>query len=111
MPEKCLMFTDDVELEKKAAKFGHIFWTFNLPIQVWRPNKDESGNILLYMPRKERCEMISFDEFFADIEGGASEENIKDLCDVSAAIMKNFAKHIEEVGNNKREFAYYPNDK
>lgn len=111
MSEKCLPFTDDVELEKKAAKFGHIFWAFNLPIQVWRSDKNESGNILLYMPRKERCEMISFDEFFADIEGGDSEENIKDLCDVSDAILKNLAKQIEEVGNNQRKFAYYPNEK
>lgn len=110
MIEKCLTFTDNVKLEKKAAKFGHIFWTYNLPIQIWRSDSG-NGNILLYMPRKESCQMISFDDFFADIEGGASDENIKALCDVSAAIMKNFAKHIEEVGNNKRKFAYYPNDK
>ena len=104
-------FAVDAELEKKAQKFGGTFFVFNLPIQIWRADKDSNGSILLYMPRKESCVMMSFDEFFADIEGGASEENIKDLCDVSSAILKNLAKQIEEVGNNKRKFAYYPNEK
>ena len=110
---KCLDFTDDAELEMKAMKIGsHAFWAFNLPIQIFLPKDTENdGSILLYMPRKETCCRLSFEEFFEDIEGGASKENIKALCDVSAAILRNLAKNIEEVGNQTRPYVYYPNDK
>ena len=114
---KCLDFTDDAELEMKAMKFGNpAFWAFNLPVQIFLPTDTENegytdGSILLYMPRKETCCSLSFEEFFENVEGGASKENIKALCDVSAAILRNLAKNIEEVGNQTRPNVYYPNDK
>ena len=110
---KCLDFTDDAILEMKAMKVGDpAFWTFNLPIQIFLPTDTENdGSILLYMPRKETCCSMSFEEFFANVEGGANKENIKALCDVSAAILRNLAKNMEEVGNQVRHHVYYPNDK
>ena len=114
---KCLDFTDDAILEMKAMKVGDpAFWTFNLPIQIFLPTDTENegytdGSILLYMPRKETCAMLTFEEFFENVEGGASKENIKALCDVSAAILCNLAKNIEKVGNQVRPYVYYPNDK
>lgn len=114
---KCLDFTDDAILEMKAMKVGDpAFWAFNLPVQVFLPTDTENegytdGSILLYMPRKETCKMYTFEEFFENVEGGASKENIKALCDVSAAILRNLAKNIEEVGNQARPNVYYPNDK
>lgn len=115
MVNKCLYFTDDAELEMKAMKVGnHTFWASNLPMQIFRPNDTEyfgyeDGSIMLYMPQGT-CKSISFKEFFADV-GGASEENIKALCDVSAAILRNLADNIEKVGNNERHWIYSPNDK
>ena len=103
---KCIDFACSAEIEEKAKKLGAVFWAFNLPIQIWR----ESKVVLLYEPRKEKLEQITFSELFEGVPGGASEENIRDLCDVTAEIFENLAKQFRAFGKNEKDVVYYPND-
>ena len=98
---------------------GSIFWAHNLPIQVYvcRNENDANGslseinindsNILNYMPRRECCEFMTFNELF---NGNVpTDDDVKDLAIVTAAILKNLAHRMIMLGEKKLNYVYYPN--
>lgn len=113
--EKCLEFVDNVELEEKAKKLGNIYWAFNLPVQAFREfNSDgtlKSGNIINYMPRKNECCEISFEDLFEKELNEITEQDISDMCDVTIAVLENLTKLWKKFRDKNIDYVYYPNSK
>lgn len=109
-----------IRLDTKFS-IGSVFWAYNLPIQIWvyKNENDTNGslgeinindsNILNYMPRKECCEFMTFNELF----GGnvPTDDDVKDLTIVTAAVLKNLAHRMIMLGEKKLDYVYYPNEK
>lgn len=90
---------------------GRVFYAYNLPLQCWI-DKDEdtgkvSGRILNYMPRKETCCDLSFEELFN--ETMPSKEKWEDFCNTNIAILGNLIRQWEAIRDGKINQIYYPN--
>ena len=91
------------------------FFDYNLPLQILGGDdgavgKERFGNKCLnYMPRKERTEELSWDDLF---EGNPyDEQDLKDVCTVTAAVLKNLARLFIEFRDGKRNCVYYADEK
>jgi len=116
----------DEEAAKRISQklqLGEVHFAYNVPLQIWiaynKEDEPESGinlsesRILNYMPRKERCEMEALDEVFSsDVD--VTADDLKEFMRISALIVKNLAKQMENfdpLGGEDRNYIYYPNTK
>lgn len=91
------------------------FFDYNLPLQIMGGDDGAEGierfgnKCLNYMPRKERTEELSWDDLF---EGNPyDEQDLKDVCTVTAAVLKNLARLFIEFRDGKRNYVYYADEK
>ena len=96
---------------RSAQKVGDSFWAFNLPLQFFRDEKTKKlTGIINYMPRKGTCCELSAEDLFENA-GSFSEQDVRDVCDTSIAILKNLIRQIERFRDGKEDMVYYPNVK
>lgn len=94
---------------KEVWEFGDTFWSYNVPVQFQRyyynaedPEDvfDEEASkvtkVLIYMPRKERCEWIE-----------VNNEDLPVFIDNSIALLENAIRLIQEFKDWKSEHVYY----
>ena len=94
---------------RSAQNVGDSFWAYNLPLQFFRD--EETGKltrIVNYMPRKETCCELSANDLF-ECNSNFTEQDVKDVCDTSIAILKNLIRQIERFRDGKEDIVYYPN--
>jgi len=90
-------------------KYDHIYWAYNLPLQMMAVNKDRDDDdseiigwrILNYMARKERC--VFLDEL-------VSKEELPVICKNTAAVLRNLANQFEALAEGKIKYIYYPDN-
>ena len=111
---------DEKLAQKVAKKVGELYFTYNLPLQVYvefnEDGKPESGisiensTILNYMPRKERCELLTFGQVFENTEYVAAQD-VKDFMKVSALVLEHLAEQFKKLDPAKdpEPYVYYPN--
>ena len=125
---KILSWNDVDPKDEEAAKrisqklqLDDIYFAYNVPLQIWiaynKGDEPESGinlsesRILNYMPRKERCETEALDEVFSS-GVDVTVDDIKEFMRISALIVKNLAKQMENfdpLGGEDCNYIYYPN--
>lgn len=84
----------------KEEKFNNLFWSYNLPLQMWHRD-DDTWSVLDYMPRKER--VVTFDE-------RVTREELPDFCRNTARILRNLADLFDALGDGKIDKIYYPDE-
>lgn len=111
---------DEKLAQKVATQVGSLYFSYNVPLQVYiefnEDGKPESGiniensNILNYMPRKERCEFLTFGQVFENIEH-VTAQDVKDFMNVSALIPEHLAEQFKKLDPAKapKPYVYYPN--
>ena len=125
MNDKILEFSHATAEEEAAAKrvskkisLGEIYFTYNLPIQVFLAY-NEDGNpksgidpyrtcVWNYMPRKNRMDEETLADIFSDPDS-LTKADVKDLMVVTAAILRNLGKEMIKLGEGKTDTVYYPN--
>lgn len=96
---------------RSADKVGDAFWSYNLPLQFFRDEETKRlKSIVNYMPRKGTCCELSAEDLF-ETEGNYTEQDVRDVCDTSIAILKNLIRQIERFRDGKEDIVYYPNGK
>ena len=94
---------------RSASKVGSAFWSYNLPLQFYRDEETKKlSRIVNYMPRKETCCELSARDLFENV-GKFTEQDVRDVCDTSIAILKNLIRQIERFRDGKEDIVYYPN--
>ena len=96
---------------RSASKVGSAFWAYNLPLQFYRDEEtNKLTSIVNYMPRKGTCCELSAKDLFENV-GDFSEQDVRDVCDTSIAILKNLIRKIKAFRDGKEDIVYYPNEK
>ena len=120
-----LKFSHATPEEEAAAKrvsekldLGEIYFTYNLPIQIFLAYKEEGNpksgidphetRVWNYMPRKNRMDLQLLADLFTDPDS-ITKDDIKDLMVVTAAILRNLSKEMLKLGEGKTDIVYYPN--
>lgn len=123
--DNILEFSHAAPEEEAAAKrvskkldLGEIYFTYNLPIQIFLAYKEDgdpkSGidpyktGVWNYMPRKNRMDEETLADLFIDPDS-ITKDDIKDLMVVTAAILRNLGKEMLKLGEGKTDCVYYPN--
>lgn len=110
---------EEEAIAKKAADLigDSIFFSYNLPIQIFAPSKEEveshtdedeplEGCIQNYMPRRCAIEEMSLEELGIN---PSDRESMRPLCDTTIAILKNLIRQWEKFRDGKTDCVYYPN--
>ena len=125
MSNKILEFSHATAKEEAAAKriskklgLGEIYFTYNIPIQIFLTYNEEENPksgidprktcVWNYMPRKNRMDEETLADLFSDPDS-ITKEDVKDLMVVTAAILRNLGKEMIKLGNGKTDCVYYPN--
>ena len=123
--DNILEFNHATPEEEAAAKrvskkldLGEIYFTYNLPIQIFLAYKEDgdpkSGidpyktGVWNYMPRRNRMDEQTLADLFIDPDS-ITKDDIKDLMVVTAAILRNLGKEMLKLGEGKTDCVYYPN--
>jgi hypothetical protein len=86
-----------LELEQ-IAEWTELYWTFNLPLQLWK-REDGTTQVLNYMPRRKRCE---------NLEENVSPADLPAFTRNAAKIFRNLATLMEAYGRGEIGHVYYP---
>lgn len=123
--DNILEFSHATPEEEAAAKrvskkldLGEIYFTYNLPIQIFLAFKEDGdpqsgidpykAGVWNYMPRKNRMDEQTVADLFTDPDS-ITKDDIKDLMVVTAAILRNLGKEMLKLGEGKTDCVYYPN--
>lgn len=123
--DNILEFSHATPEEEAAAKrvskklgLGEIYFSCNLPIQMFLAYKEEDNPksgidphktcVWNYMPRKNRMDEQTLADLFNDPDN-IKKDDIKDLMVVTAAILRNLGKEMLKLGEGKTATVYYPN--
>ena len=123
--DNILEFSHATPEEEAAAKrvskkldLGEIYFTYNLPIQIFLAYKEDgdpkSGidpyktGVWNYMPRKNKMDEETLADLFTDPDS-ITNDDIKALMVVTAAILRNLGKEMLKLGEGKIDTVYYPN--
>ena len=123
--DNILEFSHATPEEEAAAKrvskkldLGEIYFTYNLPIQIFLSFKEDGDPqsgidphktcVWNYMPRKNRMDEQTLADLFTDPDS-ITKDDIKDLMVVTAAILRNLGKEMLKLGEGKTDCVYYPN--
>ena len=123
--DNILEFNHATPEEEAAAKrvskkldLGEIYFTYNLPIQIFLAYKEDGDPksdidpyktcVWNYMPRRNRMDEQTLADLFTDPDI-ITKDDIKDLMVVTAAILRNLGKEMLKLGEGKTDGVYYPN--
>lgn len=91
-----------------SERKNRLYWSFNLPLQVWPEHEDDDENkpivgcrILNYMPRKERCVLLNLEEVLGE------EQTREEFFEDAARHLENLARLFREAKNNPAATVYY----
>lgn len=86
------------------------YWAYNLPLQLWPKREDEEDEgpvtgyrILNYMPRKESCITLDWEEA---VEGETREEFLEH----AALVLENLARLFRKAKTDPNMHIYYPDE-
>jgi len=123
--DNILEFSHATPEEEAAAKrvskklgLGEIYFSYNLPIQIFLAYKKEDDPksgidphktyVWNYMPRKNRIDEETLANIFSDPDS-LTKDDFNDFMIATSAILRNLSKEMLKLGEGKTDTVYYPN--
>jgi len=82
-------------------EWNDIFWSFNLPVQMFKDAHTGLYEPTVYMARKNTC---------ARLDETVKEEHLAEFCDKTIERLENLIRLFKEVKDGTSEGIYYPDE-
>lgn len=79
---------------------NELYWSYNLPLQIWPSEEGCPERILNYMPRKERCEVIELSELLG-------EQTREEFLNTAATYLENLGRLMRAAAADPTLMVYY----
>lgn len=94
------------------TKLNDIYWTYNIPLQVWPVRQEEENKdspivgyeVLNYAPRKSSCSTMNSSDF-KDL---LKEQNEEEFFNNAADKLEALAKKFRQMAKKEISHIYYP---